>query len=250
MVSNISGARIKPRKAATIGFFSAKGGVGKTTIAVNVATRLAEKWNGNVLLVDVNLTSPNLSIYLGELNPDLTLHGVLDGEFPIEKAIKNLGKMDAIYGSPGFGEMGHRIDLDSYLQPLKSKYRVILLDTAPALGNEAVSAMKACDEMVAVTTPDYPSVVSTLQTFRAAEQHKVPVHGIVVNRALERDFELPSGEIRDTLGWPVLSEIPEDEKVRESTALGVPVIDHDPGSPASEKLRELSRKIGEHIEGK
>ncbi|KXB07199.1 hypothetical protein AKJ51_01805, partial [candidate division MSBL1 archaeon SCGC-AAA382A20] len=92
-----------------------------------------------------------------------------------------------------------------------------------------------------------PSVVSTLQTFRAAEQYKVPIHGIVVNRILARDFELPSGEIRDTLGWPVLSEIPEDEKVRESTALGVPVIDHEPETPASERLRKLAESLGEHI---
>lgn len=224
--------------------------MGKTTVTVNAASHLAREWNGNVLLVDVNLTSPNLSVYLGELNPDLTLHGVLDGKFPIEKAIKNLGKMDAIYGAPGFGEISRRIDLDSYLQPLKSRYRVIFLDTAPALGNEAISAMKACDEMVAVTTPDYPSVVSTLQTFRAAEKYKVPINGIIVNRVLGREFELPTGEIRDSLGWPVLCEIPEDEKVRESTALGVPVIDHDPETPASEKLRELAWSLGEHIEGK
>lgn len=208
---------------------------------------MAEKWKDNVLLVDANLTSPNLSMYLGELDPELTLHGVVDGEYPIEDSIKKLGGMDVIYGSARFGEISHRIDIDSYLRPLRREYKFIFIDTAPSLGNETISAMKACDEIITVTNPDYPSIVSNLQTFRSAEKYELPIIGTVINRVYNRDYEIPAKDIKKGLGWPILAIIPDDEKIRESTAMGMPVIEHDSDSPASRKIRKLAEKIEKHI---
>lgn len=239
--------RIKPKMARTIGFFSAKGGVGKTTTAINIATLLAEEWGGGVLLVDANLTAPNVSIYLGEFNPDLTIHHVLSDEASIKETIKKVGKLDVIYGSTGFGEISYRVDLGSYLQPLTREYRAIFIDTAPGLGSEAISALRACDEMVIVTTPDYPSVASTLQTFRAAEEYKVSLIGIVINKVLGEKFEISTKDIKKTFGWPIISSVPNDVKVLESVSMCIPVVQHAPKSPAAKEFMRLAKLLRRHI---
>jgi MinD-like ATPase involved in chromosome partitioning or flagellar assembly len=197
--------------------------------------------------VDTNLTSPNLAIYFDELGPYPTLHHVLAREISVEKAIKNYEELHTIFGSIGFGYIGHRIDLGDYLQPLRRKYKVMFLDSAPSLGVDTISTMKACDEIIVITTPDYPAVANALQVIHAAEQYKVPIIGIVINRVLGKDFELSQKRIKEALGWPIITTISDDMKVRESTGMRPPIVKRDPTSPAAKKIVELAQYIEKHV---
>lgn len=120
---------IKPKQAKTIGVFSCKGGVGKTTTIANLGVLLSKRMEGNVLVVDANLTALNLSIHFGELDPNPTIHDVLAKEKQIDEVIRDTDSLDAIYGSMAFGEEIHRVDLKGCLDPLKKKYKIILLDS-------------------------------------------------------------------------------------------------------------------------
>lgn len=235
--------RIEKRRAKVIGVFSCKGGVGKTTTVVNLVAYLNREMKGMVLAADANLTAPNLGIHLGMLNPKVTIHDVLAHKLPIHEAIlKNRG-LQVIVGSIAFGEEVHLVDLKGHLEPLLSKYKVIILDSAPGLGPEVVAAMKACDEIIVVTSPYVPTVASTLKTFTAAERYKIPVMGVVVNRVMGEPFEISPEDVRKALGWPVIGVVPEDSKVREATAAGVPVVEKTPNSPAAIRFM----KIGEYV---
>jgi septum site-determining protein MinD len=242
------GIEIKPKRARVIGVFSCKGGVGKTTTVANLSMCLNHHMKNEVLAVDANLSAPNLGLHLGELNPKATIHDVLAGEIPIEKAIMKCHGLPVLLGSIAFGEEVHLVDLRGHLEPLKPKYRVIILDSAPGLGPEVISAMKSCDEIIIVTNPHVPTVASTLKTFGATERYKVPIMGTVVNMVRGEPFELSQQAIRKALGWPIAAVVPEDPKVREATAAGVPVVRYKPSSRAAQRFRKLGESLIKHIE--
>ncbi len=238
---------IRPRRAKIIGVFSCKGGVGKTTTVCNIAAYLTQKLKKRVLAVDANLTAPNLGLHFGELEPKVTIHDVLSGKIPIQEAVVRRHGIDAIFGSIAFREEVHLVDLRAHLEPLRSKYHVIILDSAPGLGPEVMAAMRAADEIITVTNPLLPTVASTIKTFGAAERHKVPVMGVVVNKVRGEPFELSTANIKKALGWPVLTSIPEDAKVREATASGIPVVMYAPSSPGARRFKQLSEKIHQFL---
>ena len=241
------GIRIEPKKSTVIGVFSCKGGVGKTTTVANIGMYLSERMKNNILAVDANLTAPNLNLHLGEFNPKVTIHDALADELPIQQAILEYHGLPVLLGSIAYGEQIHLVDLRGQLEPLKEKYKLILIDSAPGIGSEVVAAIKACDEIIIVTNPTIPTIASTLRTFRAAEQHKVPVMGIVVNMVRKEPFELPIGDVRKAMGWPILAVVPEDRKVRESTAAGIPVVRYYPKSPAAKEFGKLGESLIERI---
>lgn len=238
---------IKPKKAKIIGVFSCKGGVGKTTTVSNVGTVLSKEMKNNVLIVDANLTAPNLSVHFGVIDPYPTLHEVLVGKKGIEETVQEINGLDAIYGSMAFDEKIPRVNLNSCLKPLRKKYKLILLDSSPGLGDEVISAFEVCDEIIVLTNPDMPTVGSTLKTFRVAEKYKVPIVGTVINKVLGEDFELSQKEVKEALGWPVLGTVPEDNEVRRSTAEGVPIVEFDSESPAAKEFIRLSEKLEKEI---
>ena len=241
------GIEIKPKRARVIGVFSCKGGVGKTTTLANLGVYLTQSMGGNVLAVDANLSAPNLSLHFGELNPEVTIHDALAGEIPIEKAIMECHGLPVLLGSIAYGEEIHLVDLKGLLEPLKKKYKVILIDSAPGIGSEVVAAMKACDEIIIVTNPEVPTIASTLKTFRAAERYKIPIVGVVVNKVRGEPYELPIKDVKKALGWPIVAVVPEDRKVRESTAAGIPVVSYDPKAPSAIKFMELGETLLKHI---
>jgi MinD-like ATPase involved in chromosome partitioning or flagellar assembly len=128
------------------------------------------------------------------------------------------------------------------IEPLRKKYKIIILDSAPGFGPEVRSAIRASNEIMVVTNPEIPTIASTLRTFRAAEQYKVPISGVVLNKVRGKRFEIPASEVKKRLGWPVIATVPDDDRVRESLTAGVPVVRYSPKSPAAMKFREL----GEH----
>ncbi|MEM3402494.1 MAG: P-loop NTPase, partial [Candidatus Hadarchaeales archaeon] len=158
-------------------------------------------------------------------------------------AILKCKGISVILGSIAFGEEIHLVDLRSHLEPLRSKYKVIIIDSAPGLGPEVVAAMIACDEIIVLTNPYLPTIASTLKTFTAAERYKVQIAGVIVNRVMREPFEISSEDVRKALGWPVISTIPEDSRVREATAKGVPVVMYFPESPAAQRFM----KVGDYI---
>lgn len=241
------GIEIKPKRARTIGVFSCKGGVGKTTTVASVGAVLGEKFGDDIVVVDANLSAPNLGLLLGELDPKVTLHDALADEVPIEKAVMGCHGMHAVLGSIAFGEEIHLVDLRGKLEPLKKDHKVVLIDSAPGVGVEVVAAIKACDEMLIVTSPEVPTIASTLKTFRAAERYKVPIVGVVVNKVLGERFELPIEEVKKALGWPIISVVPEDKKVREAAAAGAPVTRYAPKCAASVEFRKLAEFLVKRI---
>jgi septum site-determining protein MinD len=240
---------IRPRRGVVIGVFSAKGGVGKTTTVSNLTAALGQKFRGKVIAVDCNLSAPNLGLHFGITEPKYTIHDFLANGASLVEVIRPLEW--GAHAIPGALELDRELyppDFSNLIQQLKGLYKLILLDTAPGLGAEVQAAMRVCDVMLIVTTPKIPEVASTLKTFRMVERLGGRVIGVMVNMQKGGKFEIPLSSMRKTFAWPILSTVPYDPKVDESTATCVPVVKYAPNSPAARAFKRtadlLLKKIG------
>ncbi len=224
---------------------SGKGGVGKTTLSSNLAAALTD-FGQDVIVMDANLTTPNLGLHLGmHLTPN-TLHSVLKGESRLK---------DAIYPHPyGFKVIPASLGIEDLKGVdvgrlpeislnLIGKADYVIMDCAAGLGREAISALAASDEVIIVTNPDLPSVTDALKMLNIAKETNVKIIGTVINRIKGNLSELTKDEIENMLRVPVIAEIPEDPNIALSIAAKRPLIEFSPYSPAAIEVKKLAARL-------
>lgn len=230
---------------------SGKGGVGKTTTISNLGALLTEVGK-NVVVVDGNLTTPNLSLHFGIPLYPITLHDVLKGDAYITEAMYiHPSGVRIVPASLSIEDLeGTEVrDISKTLLDLLGETDLVLMDTSAGLGQETVSTIEAADEVLLVTQPDLPSITDALKTKRIAEDMGTKVMGVALNRVRGSKTQLSEAETREMLdNLPILTKIPEDETVPESINMKRPVVHHSPSSPASKGFKKLASEIiGEEI---
>jgi septum site-determining protein MinD len=233
----------------TIGIVSLKGGVGKTSVVAALGGAFSQLGK-KVLLVDGNLSSPNLGLHLNIVDPEKTLHDVLN---------RNESIRDAIYPYPGFDVLPSSIfgkievnplKIKDHLKGIKKKYDIILLDSSPSLDEETLGVMLASDEIVVVTTPDHPTMSTTIKAAKLAKQRGTPISGLVLNKVHGKDFELSLGDVENTLELPVLAVIPYDKNVLRALSVMEPSTFYKPNSRGSGEFMKLAAALtGQKYEG-
>ena len=233
-----------------IGVLSGKGGVGKTTTAINIGAALSSKYLKSVALVDCNITTPHVGLSLGVFHESFsTLNDVLKGKKDI---------MDVIHPfSVGLSIIPASLSLDSLkgvnIRKLRSvikktleDFDVVLLDAAPGLGKEAVSAILASDEVIFVTTPYTVSISDILRTKKVVEEAGKEMIGIIVNMRHNKSYELTPKEIENFTQIPVIGTINYDNEVLKSLASKMPIVMMNEKSRTSQEfIRIAARLIGE-----
>lgn len=224
---------------------SGKGGTGKTTVTSNVGAALTQ-FGTDTIVLDANLTNPNLGFHLGIPLYPKTLHDVLKGEAHITEAmyIHNSGLRvvpaglsieDLVDTSP---ENLSDVLLDTVGEP-----DFVLVDSAAGLGNESINAIEASDEVLVVANPNLPSVTDALKTVNIAEESGTDVIGVVLNRVKDHDSELGVNEVESMIGYEVLMEVPEHDKVQEALAAKKPVVHHEPDHHVSERFKGVAAEV-------
>ena len=228
-----------------IGITSGKGGVGKTTTVVNLGTALTALGR-SVIVVDANLTTPNVGLHLGMPLSSVSLHDVLDGDAYITEAI-------SIHPPSGLRVVpaGLNIEnikrtnygkLESSLVDLLGYADFVIVDCPAGLDTGAIKVIQSCDEIILVTNPEIPAVTDALKTKKIAEESS-HILGIVLNKTRGAKSELTPDEIEQIIEAPVIVSIPHDNDVIESIASKHPVIDFAPASPASRGWNRLAHLI-------
>jgi septum site-determining protein MinD len=224
---------------------SAKGGVGKTTTAINLGTAL-NSLGRDVTVIDGNLSTPNVGVYLGAPSVPITLHEVIQGKNHIHDAVymHALG-LKIVPGNISLGAMDgiEHSRLGEVLAGLAGTTEIVIIDSAAGLGKEATEAIKAGDEVIIVTTPDLASVTDALKTIRLSERHRKKVLGVLITRVKEDDLEMSKDNIEALLGKPVIGFIPEDDNVRVSHKMKYPVTYIQPDSPSSIAYKKLASHL-------
>lgn len=224
-----------------IAIASSKGGVGKTTIAINLAAALVGFGRVSIV-VDGDLQSPNVGMHLGAPSLPVTLHDVLRGDQPIEKSIyMHPSGVRVIPASISFKDSQHEFpqDVMMVVDAARSHADMVLVDCPPGLGNESRSAIASSDSILAVTTPDLVAVTDALKTIHLARFLHKDVLGVVVNNMLPGS-EVSLKDIASLLEVPVLTALPHTPAVPESLRIRHPVVFSHPDSLVSVRFKELA----------
>ena len=257
---------IGPRLPRTIAVASGKGGVGKTSITLNLALSLAEL-HQRVLVVDGDFGLGKLDLLLGA-NPTLNLGHVLDGDCEVEEAVF-IGPRGVCFlpGACGAGDLAvlDRTRRDRFLAALEhfsGTMDLILLDLATGIGPNSVELARRATEVMLVTTPEptaYADAYALIKILagHGPATHKLPPR-VVVNRA-RNDVEAQSTYLRLSrtarrhLGTAPLfwGTVLEDPVVEDAVRRQKPFALTSPDSPASRRVRELAWRLlrGKNPEG-
>lgn len=224
---------------------SGKGGVGKTTTAINLGAAL-NAFGKDVIIVDANLTTPNVGLHLGAPLVPVSLNHVLLGKADIVDAIYEHESGTKIIPSSLSVKELRRLNhskLKDVAKKLRKSADYIIYDSAAGLGEEALCAMEAADEMIIVTNPEITAVTDALKTSKVIEELGKEVKGVIVTRVKGTKFEMPISNIKEMLELPILGVIPEDKFVPKSVMKKDALVRTHPKSRAAREYRKIAAKI-------
>ena len=200
-----------------IAILSGKGGVGKTFTALNLAAAMSN-FNRDVILIDANLTTPNIGVHLGAPNVPITLHDVLKGKRHITEAVySHSSGIKVIPGSISNKSLnGIKLsNLKKAICSLEGLTDMIIVDGAPGLTNENLAILESVNSILIVTNPELPALTDAMKTIKMVEAYGKRIKGIVLTKTAKND-NITVENVEALLGKKVLAEIPHDKKARES----------------------------------
>ena len=223
-----------------LAFVSIKGGVGKTTLALETASSLVHDFNKKVLLVDANLSAPNIGLYL-DLTKESTLHHALNGTL-LHNTIYEAHGIDVIPGSLNYEDEYDPFKLKKILNKFKNRYDFIILDSSPNY-EELKPVIAAADKIFLVTSPDNVTLITTLKAAQIAKQQNTPIEGIIVNKIRSPKHEYNLKQIEKISDLPVVAKIKDHKKIAKATHLKTPITILDSTNTISKEIKKFASAI-------
>lgn len=233
---------------------SGKGGVGKTSVAVNLAFSLGGLGK-RVCLLDADLGLSNVDVLLG-INPVVTLEQVLFEGVPMERAILSVGRnVDVVSGSSGVSRMAElsrnkRTDLVREFHKLIN-YDYLLVDNSPGISAQVVSMCLACGDVLVIVNPEPSSITDAyalIKVFKENGLHRPPL--LVINRSLSHQrsqavFERIQKTAENHLGvnCRLAGIIPDDPALYRAATRQTPLVEMESTAPAAKAFRDLARRL-------
>ena len=240
-------AKDGPDRGRVISVVSPKGGVGKTTVATNLAVGLARMRPNSTVLVDLDIQFGDVGSALS-LAPEYsladTVHGPATQDTMVLKtfltqhstglyvicAPESPAAMDTIGGK----------DVEHLLQMLTSEFQYVVVDTAPGLSEHTLSAMDQTTDLVLVTSMDVPGVRGLRKEIDVLAELGLlrESHQVILNFAEQRGG-LSLADVEATIGTGVDLLLPWSKAATISVNQGVPMLQSGVHDPLTKRLREL-----------
>jgi len=224
---------------------SGKGGVGKTTTAINLGAAM-NYFGKDVLIIDGNLSTPNIGIHLNSPEVPINLNHVLQNKADVFEAVYEHGSGIKIMPASLSMKEFEKVDF-SRLKDFKKDFvkisDYIIFDSVAGLGEEALSVMGLADELIIVTNPEVPAITDALKTIKIAEKLRKPVLGVIVTKVRKDKIEMQPESVKEMLEVPILGMIPNDLLIQKSLSLKDAVVHTHPKSNVARAYKEIASKL-------
>jgi len=235
--------------ARTISVFSLRGGVGVTSVAVNLAIALAQQYQDTVPLVDLSLSAGHAAIMLN-LRPKQTIAHLLASRVDFETIEKHLLPHPSgvhLLAAPPVPPPPGAIPADAIerlLIALKPHYSYIVVDTHSSLDAVTMSVLNASDTILLIFSPEVLSVQTTLATRRTLQARGIAPEKVLVvlNQTMPKPG-LPLKMIENVLKEPVRMMLPYESKQMQAVAMGQPLMLSHPALPLASAIRAMSSAV-------
>jgi septum site-determining protein MinD len=228
-----------------IAIISGKGGVGKTSLTVNLGVALNQLGN-EVTLVDTDFSASNLGVYLGRYDHPTKIQQVLHDEARIDQAIfRHPTGVKAITSSNEINKVEPSTEkLEEILDQVSEQSDYVLVDCPPGLNQTVESIIQASDEIMIVTMPTQTSGLNAAQVIEKCKQLKKPILGTVMNKVEDNpEKELLEREVEMMTESHILGKIPYDPKMKEALFENEPLVLYDEVSEASVEIQKLAHSL-------
>ena len=226
-----------------IAVVSGKGGLGKTSFTLNLASAL-ESFSRSTLIVDLHLTKPNLGLYLGYMNPPKTVNSALNGSHKMYDAIYthpsgiDLIPADSSLSKP---KVYSTQQISDALLDLLNKAEVVLIDTPDLQDCEPI--LRACDSAIVLTQANLVAVSDTLKAISLLNSIHKKILGAVIMQSRKRHFDLAVDDMQSVLRTKLIGEVPYDETVEHAHSLKHPVVYAHSQTPASIAYKKIAANL-------
>ncbi len=238
------GMQLSPR-TRVVAVASGKGGVGKSTLTVNLAAALAGLGH-EVGVLDADIYGHSIPHMLGITQRPVVVDKMIVPPVAHDLRLMSIGFfLDGNEPVMWRGPMLHRA-LEQFLQDVHwGDLDVLVVDMPPGTGDVSISLGQLLPraEAIVVTTPQVLAQEVAARAATMAQKTGMRVLGVVENMTSEI-FGSGGGErLAAELSVPLLATVPLDARVRESADAGIPLVLSDPSSPPAEAIVELARVV-------
>ncbi|MFC1975982.1 response regulator [Chloroflexota bacterium] len=259
-ISEMPAASAPSADGKVVTIFSAKGGgVGCSTIAVNLAIALQQNAASKVIVVDASLQFGDvgvlLNLYASRTIADLAAHvDELDDELINDVFIPHSSGVKALLAPPDPQVADVMMPkapalLTDVLERLRKMFDVIIIDTSSVLDDVVLNVLDVSDKIIVVTTPEIPSIKDAKHFFEVTEALGYERDRIIfVLNKTDKRINIRAEDISANIKYKVEGQLPLDERsVTTAVNQGVPYVLGDKSSPLTQATIALSKHVAEAL---